>query len=178
MMYRIFYIMFDLSDTAYRPARAATTAVAGVGEVRARLGRPVLMEEDMNGRLGVALAALVLACGASAGAQPAHPAGPAPATVNMQSTGAESAFFDGLMRDYYKLSVAEFARGGGKVDPAAFEQKSYALFRAYATAKGASPDGLQEHLKAIPRQVVQIVKDDPKVLDSLQNFSDALVGPP
>jgi len=34
-----------------------------------------------------------------------------------------------------------------------------------------------DHLKLIPRQVVQIVKEDPHVLDSYQNFVDATFGP-
>jgi len=129
----------------------------------------------MNRKFGVAIAALALAFTASAGAQPALAQ---PAALNMQATGPESDFFNGLIRDYYKLTLTEFARGASKVDAAAFEQKSYALFRSYATAHGASADGLQNHLKAIPRQVVQIVKEDPKVLDSQQNFTVALMGPP
>ena len=96
----------------------------------------------------------------------------------MQSTDAQTAFFDALMREYYSLSVAELKGRAGTVDAAAFERKSYALFRAFASSHGADPDHLQEHLKAIPRQVVQIVKDDPKVLDSISNFSAALIGPP
>jgi hypothetical protein len=34
-----------------------------------------------------------------------------------------------------------------------------------------------EHLKDIPRQMVGIVKDDPKVLDSYEAFTVALMGP-
>jgi hypothetical protein len=120
--------------------------------------------------VGLALAAL-------APAALAQPQSSAPASVNMQATQAQQAFFDGLMTEYFNLSVTEL-KGREKVDAADYEKKSYALFRAYATAHGASPDALQNHLKAIPRQVVQIVKEDPKVLDSRQNFSNALVGPP
>jgi hypothetical protein len=36
---------------------------------------------------------------------------------------------------------------------------------------------MQDHLKLIPRQVVQIVKDDPKVIDSYDNFVAATFGP-
>ena len=36
---------------------------------------------------------------------------------------------------------------------------------------------MQDHLKLIPRQVIQIVKEDPKVLDSFESFTDAMIGP-
>ena len=42
---------------------------------------------------------------------------------------------------------------------------------------GASPEGMVDHLKDIPQQMVGIVKDDPKVLDSYDNFIVALMGP-
>ncbi len=42
---------------------------------------------------------------------------------------------------------------------------------------GMSPDGMVDHLKDIPRQLVSIVKDDPKVLASYDNFTVALMGP-
>jgi hypothetical protein len=35
-----------------------------------------------------------------------------------------------------------------------------------------------DHLKHIPREVVGIVKDDPKVLDNFETFLVALRGPP
>ncbi len=130
----------------------------------------------MTANRSIIAAAFALSLAATAPAL-AQPQSSAPATANMQASGAEQAFFDGLMSEYYTLSVAEL-KGRAHVDAGDFEKKSYALFRAYASAHGASPDGLQNHLKAIPRQVVQIVKEDPKVLDSRQNFSNALNGPP
>lgn len=39
------------------------------------------------------------------------------------------------------------------------------------------PDGMLEHLKDIPRQIVAIVAGDPAVLDSYENFLVALRGP-
>jgi hypothetical protein len=40
-----------------------------------------------------------------------------------------------------------------------------------------TPEGMVDHLKLIPRQVVQIVKEDPHVLDSYPNFVAATFGP-
>ena len=42
---------------------------------------------------------------------------------------------------------------------------------------GDGPEHMQDHLKLIPRQIVGIVKDAPKVLDSYDNFVMALMGP-
>jgi hypothetical protein len=40
------------------------------------------------------------------------------------------------------------------------------------------PEKMVDHLKDIPRQLVQIVTVDPKVLVSCRNFDVALVSPP
>jgi hypothetical protein len=123
-----------------------------------------------------AAVALTLAAAPLAGAQVSN--GPPPgSSISERDDARSSPLFGPLMKAYYELCVAELGKGVDKVDAAAFEQKSYALFRSVAVSKGVSPDALQEHLKAIPRQVVQIVKQDPKTLDSLDNFIDALVGP-
>ena len=79
-------------------------------------------------------------------------------------------------REFYMLSL-EMLRGNGSPDVASYERKSYAIFRAFAESIGASPDGMIEHLKNIPQEIVGIVKDDPKVLDSYENFMVALRGP-
>jgi hypothetical protein len=124
----------------------------------------------------IVAATLVLAAAVPALAQtPSLP--PPGGAISEREQARTSALFGPLMKAYYELCVAELGKGADQVDVAAFEQKSYALFRSIAVSKGVSPDALQEHLKAIPRQVVQIVKQDPKTLDSLDNFIDALVGP-
>jgi hypothetical protein len=138
----------------------------------------------MTAKLPVIAAVVALALAAPAAAQPSSSAPPSNIaqpgnTVSFREDPNPSAspLFGPLMKAYYELCVAELGKGADKVDVAAFEQKSYALFRSIAVSKGVSPDALQEHLKLVPRQVVQIVKRDPKTLDSLQTFTDALVGP-
>jgi hypothetical protein len=133
--------------------------------------------------------ALALTTVAPASAQPSSSAPPSSAppsgiaqpgnTVSFREDPNPSAspLFGPLMKAYYELCVAELGKGADKVDVADFEQKSYALFRSVAVSKGVNPDALQQHLKGIPREVVLIVKRDPKTLDSLQSFTDALVGP-
>jgi hypothetical protein len=79
-------------------------------------------------------------------------------------------------RDFYTLSV-EMLRGNSSPDVAAFEEKSYEIFREFARELGASPEAMIDHLKNIPREIVGIVKDDPKVLDSYDRFLVALRGP-
>jgi hypothetical protein len=78
--------------------------------------------------------------------------------------------------EFYALSV-EMLRAAPRVDADAYEQRCYAIFRAFAESMGASPEGMIDHLKAIPREMVGIVKDDPKVLDSYESFLVALRGP-
>lgn len=107
-------------------------------------------------------------------AQPAPPANGE--TVNLQ--GDQSAWINNAhMRGFYDLTVATLGKGAGPLDFEAYRDKSYAIFRAFGAAMGMSPDGMVEHLKDIPRQMIGIVKDDPKVLDSYDNFVVALMGP-
>lgn len=115
-------------------------------------------------------------CSASAqhgggGAQPAE-------TVTLNAQGGDYAeFFENPhMREFYGLSAAMLR--ASPVDVAAYEQRSYAIFRALAASLGWSPEGLVDHLKNIPRELVGIAKDDPTVLDSFENFLVALRGPP
>jgi hypothetical protein len=80
------------------------------------------------------------------------------------------------MVEFYALSV-EMLRAASRVDADAYEQRCYTIFRAFAESMGASREGMIDHLKAIPREMVGIVKSDPKVLDSYENFLVALRGP-
>jgi hypothetical protein len=120
------------------------------------------------------LAAMALA--SPAWAQPAAPAAAAPATVNLQGE-QQSWINDPHMHAFYDLTVAAFAGGPAKVDQADFQAKSFALFRAFAAARGMKPEAMVDHLKLIPGQVVQIAKEDPEVLKSYPNFVAAVFGP-
>jgi hypothetical protein len=81
------------------------------------------------------------------------------------------------MHAFYEATRAAFAGGPAKVDVDGYEQKCFAIFRDFAPSMHMTPEGMVDHLKLIPRQVVQIVKEDPKVLDSYRNFVDATFGP-
>jgi hypothetical protein len=117
------------------------------------------------------------------GAQAQHPAPAAkPAagnTVSLQGAGAEqSAWINNPhMHAFYEAAKAAFANGPSKVDAAAFEKTSMAIFAEFGKSMGMKPEAMQDHLKLIPGQVVQIAKEDPKVLDSYDNFIEALMGP-
>jgi hypothetical protein len=108
----------------------------------------------------------------------AQPHGAPPASVNLQGNDAASWIADPHMHQFYATVVAAFADGPDKVDVAALEAKSFAIFRAFGTARGVSPAAMQDHLKLIPRQVVQIAREDPHVLDSYDTFVAATFGPP
>ncbi len=132
-------------------------------------------------------AALLAAVGIATGAQtPAQAQVPAPAvastppapSANMQGEDPRKFVDNAPIRAFYALSVATLRPGATPLDLKAYEAKSYALFYELGEmeAKGGGP-GMVDHLKLIPGQVVQIVKDDPRVLDSFDSFVDAMVGP-
>ena len=100
-------------------------------------------------------------------------------TITLDAQGGDYPewFQNPHMVEFYALSV-EMLRAARRVDAAAYEERSYAIFRAFAKSLGADPDGMIDHLKAIPREMVGIVQDDPKVLDSYASFLVALRGPP
>jgi hypothetical protein len=110
----------------------------------------------------------------------AQRAGPEPEgetiTLNAQDGGYPEFLQSPQMHAFYALSV-EMLRAT-PVDVASYEQQSYEIFRALALSLGWNPEGLVDHLKNIPRELVGIVKDDPKVLDSYASFLVALRGPP
>lgn len=80
------------------------------------------------------------------------------------------------MHAFFDLTKAKLV-GGVALDFEAYRDASYAIFRAFGTSMGMSPEGMVDHLKDIPRQMVGIVKDDPNVLGSYDNFVVALMGP-
>ncbi len=110
-----------------------------------------------------------------------HPGAPpsaapqAATTVDIQ--GGDAWRKDPHMRQFYDTVVAAFAKGPAKVDGPALEAKSFAIFRDFAVSKGMNPDAMQDHLKLIPRQMIQIAREDPSVLKDYDGFLDALFGP-
>ncbi|WP_309604057.1 hypothetical protein [Phenylobacterium sp.] len=119
-----------------------------------------------------------LALSAPALAHPAHSKAAAPAAASLQGGQEQQAWInDPHMHAFYDLSREAFANGPAKVDVDGFEQKAFAIFRDFGPTMGMAPLKMQDHLKLIPRQVVQIVREDPKVLDSYANFVAATFGP-
>ena len=108
-------------------------------------------------------------------AQPSQPA-PSGTTANLQGD-SQSWINDPHMHAFFETTKTAFAAGPAKVDTDAYERKCFAIFRDFAPTMHMSPEGMVDHLKLIPRQVVQIVKEDPKVLDSYENFVAATFGP-
>ena len=137
--------------------------------------------------LGALLAASLafVSAGAAIAGPPAHAATTAQTstqtttqTTTKSVQGDQSAWVNNShMHDFYTAAVAAFANGPANVDVPAFEAKSHAIFDAFAVSMGADPKAMQEHLALIPKQVVQIAKEDPKVLNSYDNFIVALMGP-
>ena len=105
----------------------------------------------------------------------AHSGAPQPTTYSIQDDG--SAWKRSPhMRAFYDTTVATFSHGTN-IDVDAYEAKSFAIFREFARASGVSEDAMLDHLKLIPRQVVGIVKENPAVLKTYDDFWIAMVGP-
>ena len=136
------------------------------------------MTFSVRHRLATCALFATLALGAPALAHPEHGKVPPPSAVNLQGAGEQQAWInDPHMHAWYETTKSAFAAGPAKVDADAYEQKSFAIFREFAPKMHMSPEGMVDHLKLIPRQVVQIVKEDPHVLDNYGNFVAATFGP-
>jgi hypothetical protein len=124
--------------------------------------------------LAAALALLVVA-----GPALAQHSAPSTTTANLQGNDGNAWKASRHMHAFYDLSKATLGHGpvsAAEVD--AYEQKAYALFRAFGDANGGQGAAMQDHLKLIPRLVVEIAKADPHALDSYDSFWEAMVGPP
>jgi len=100
-----------------------------------------------------------------------------PVTVSIRQNDHSlcgTAMYDEL----YALTVEVFAVGAENVNLGEYEQKVFALAIASEEFSGASAEAVIDHIKDIPRQLVEIIREDPTVLDSCSNFSVALIGPP
>ena len=151
VMYKIFYIMSDIL-AIWRCAVRRVNVIALV--------------------VTAALSAAPVAAWAQ------HPGAPPPSggtTADIQ--GGDAWRRDPHMRQFYDTVVKAFANGPAKVDAPALETASYAIFRDFAVSKGMNPDAMQDHLKLIPRQMIQIAREDPGVLKDFDAFADALFGP-
>lgn len=84
---------------------------------------------------------------------------------------------DPHVHQFYEATVEAFANGPEKVDRAAYEQRSRAIFHDLAVARGMQPEHLQAHLAAIPGEMLENVRRDPQILASYAAFIDALFGP-
>lgn len=137
----------------------------------------------LNSLVAIAVLAGASAPGAYAqhdphGGKAAVEAAPASQGETVSLQGDQSAWINNAhMHGFYDLTKATLGKGAKDIDFDAYRDASYAIFRALGTSMGMSPDGMVDHLKDIPRQLVSIVKDDPKVLASYDNFTVALMGP-
>lgn len=81
------------------------------------------------------------------------------------------------MHAFYDLTKETLGAGAAPLDFETYREKSYAIFRDFGVSMGVGAEGMVDHLKDIPGQMVDIVKDDPSVIDSYENFRIALAGP-
>ena len=115
---------------------------------------------------------LIPAVHAQHGGKPAE----AEATVSLRQNDfalCGQPFYD----DLYALTVKIFDERAGSVSPEYYAEQVFALVHASVEFAGSAA-AFVDHIKDIPRQLVEIIREDPEVLGSCENFSVALVGPP
>ena len=130
-----------------------------------------------NRRLGLAVVVTSLVISAAAnGQQHESESSQAPASVSIRQNdialcGQE--FYD----NFYALTLSVFAVGAANVSTEEYTRRVFSLVRSSKEFAGKS-EAFVDHIKDIPGQLVEIIREDPAVLDSCANFSVALVGPP
>lgn len=129
--------------------------------------------------LTLALAAIVTGAALAQAApapQASAPKTSAPQTYDMRDDAA-SWISDPNVHAFYQATVEAFAQGPARVDRAAYETRSREIFRALAASKGWPPEKMEDHLKAIPGEMILIVTREPQTLKSYDSFVVALFGP-
>ena len=105
-----------------------------------------------------------------------HRISDAPATVSMRQNDfalCGQPFYD----DVYALTVEIFAEGVENVELEHYREQVYGLVRSSEEFRD-DPEAFVQHIKDIPGQLIEIIREDSEVLASCANFSVALVGPP
>ncbi len=97
-------------------------------------------------------------------------------TVDLQG-GSSQWFSNPYNYAFYGVAVAAFANGVDNVDEVALEAAFMQVAGDFAVEMGADPVAMRDHLKLIPGQLIEIVREDPEVLDSYENLMVALRGP-
>ena len=128
------------------------------------------------------VAAMLAGLAGCKGQGPLHGHGPmtaasAQGSMNLQGNDTEAFFANPNSHAFYDLTVKTFAKGPKGVNFAVYQNQSFALFRALGTSMGVPPAAMQDHLKLIPGQMLQIVSEDPSVLKSYDSFVEAMIGP-
>ena len=130
------------------------------------------MKRPTNRTLVALGAAVVFATNAPAIAQDA----PAPQTYSARDE-QQRWINDPAFHAFYQATVDAFANGPDKVDHAAYEQRSKEIFTAFAQANGMPVEGVLEHLKRIPGEMIGNATREPEILTSYDKFIEALMGP-
>lgn len=136
-------------------------------------------------RLVVATAAAAaIAAGGFALAQTPHGAAAGQAaesddgSVTMNMQGDDSDWWSNPYNyAFYGAAVMAFAKGADEVDAAALDAAFMQIARDFALHMGADPAMMQDHLKLISGQMIEIVREDPGVVASYENMMLALRGP-
>ena len=142
---------------------------------------PTDRDSDMK-LFGISLAVVALFGLASCkGQMPMHGHGamqaPTAGAMNLQGNDTAAFFANPNAHAFYDLTVKTFAKGPKDVNFTVYQDQSFALFRALGASMGVPAAMMQDHLKLIPGQMLQIVTEDPGVLKTYDSFIEAMIGP-
>jgi hypothetical protein len=84
---------------------------------------------------------------------------------------------DPAFHQFYQATIDAFANGPDRVDRDAYEARSKEIFTAMAIAHEMPVEGLLDHLKAIPGEMIENARREPEILTSYDKFVEALMGP-
>lgn len=99
-----------------------------------------------------------------------------PVTISIRE-GDGSLCIEPVFQEYYQLTVKAFAAGPASVDEEKFRQDTFDLMKTSDFFGDLTPEQIVDHIKDIPGQLIQIIREDASVLENCENLSIALIGP-
>lgn len=126
--------------------------------------------------LGGAVAAQTHPHGAPQHGEQAEVAEDGSVTINLQGDASEW-WSNPYNYAFYGAAVMAFANGAEEVDAEALDKAFMLIAADFAEYMGADPVAMQDHLKLITEQTIEIVTEDPSVLDSYEDMMLAMRGP-
>lgn len=130
-----------------------------------------------TGKHGAAALVLGAVLAAGIGAVTTATAQHAGPTIELNGDAHRQAFNTDRTHELYGVALMAFANGPENVDMAALRESARKVAVPQLMSLGVPEAEAREHIDYNISLFPQIIADDPGVLDSFENFLDAMVGP-